>query len=47
MGHVDVEMVFRHYGKWIPEKNAAGRYQPVNDWSKSIFNDTSEEKEQN
>jgi integrase len=30
MGHVDVEMVFRHYGKWIPkDKN---QHQTVNDW---------------
>jgi integrase len=32
MGHVDVEMVFRHYGKWIPNKDG-GQYQTVNDWS--------------
>jgi integrase len=32
MGHVDVEMVFRHYGKWIPKKDG-DKYQTVNDWS--------------
>jgi integrase len=32
MGHVDVEMVFKHYGKWIPNKGK-GRQQTVNDWS--------------
>lgn len=32
MGHVDVEMVFRHYGKWIPNKEG-GAYKPLNDWS--------------
>ncbi|QPI52885.1 site-specific integrase [Massilia antarctica] len=32
MGHVDVEMVFRHYGKWMPNKDS-GQYKPVNDWS--------------
>ena len=34
MGHVDVEMIFRHYGKWIPNKQN-GQQQTVNDW-KSI-----------
>jgi integrase len=32
MGHVDVEMIFRRYGKWIPNKDG-GQYQTVNDWS--------------
>lgn len=32
MGHVDVEMVFRHYGKWIPNADN-GQYRPVNDWN--------------
>jgi integrase len=32
MGHADVEMVFKVYGKWIPTK-ASGQYKPVNDWS--------------
>lgn len=35
MGHVDVEMVFRHYGKWIPNKDGA-QHQTVNDWSDSV-----------
>lgn len=33
MGHVDVEMVFRHYGKWMPSKEA-GQYKPLNDWAR-------------
>jgi integrase len=33
MGHVDVEMVFRHYGKWIPNKHG-DQQETVNDWSK-------------
>jgi integrase len=37
MGHVDVEMIFRHYGKWIPNKKG-GQYNTVNDWSEQ--NDT-------
>ena len=32
MGHVDVEMVFRHYGRWIPSKRG-DQYQLQNDWS--------------
>lgn len=32
MGHVDVEMIFRHYGKWIPDSQATA-YQFANDWS--------------
>lgn len=27
MGHVDVEMIFRHYGRWIPEKWKKGFHQ--------------------
>ncbi|OAI59019.1 integrase [Ralstonia solanacearum] len=32
MGHVDVEMIFRHYGKWIPNSQDGG-YRFANDWS--------------
>jgi integrase len=32
MGHKGVEMVRRHYGKWIPEKGTV--IQTINDWSK-------------
>jgi integrase len=32
MGHVDVEMIFKHYGKWIPNMKK-GQHQTVNDWS--------------
>jgi integrase len=42
MGHVDVEMVFRHYGKWIPNKDG-GRYQLVNDWGEKDTQSTREE----
>jgi len=37
MGHVDVEMIFRHYGRWIPSKRG-DQYQLQNDWSRP--NDT-------
>lgn len=32
MGHVDVEMVFRHYGKWIPTNKDGGQYKTINQW---------------
>ncbi len=32
MGHVDTEMVMRTYGKWIPDPDKRGGYQPVNNW---------------
>lgn len=34
MGHVDVEMIFRHYGKWIPNNRHGSGYQLVNDWAR-------------
>ena len=36
MGHVDPQMVMRVYGKWIPDPNAEGGYELVNDWSKVL-----------
>ncbi len=32
MGHVDTEMINRHYGKWMPDKAAKAGYEPVNAW---------------
>ncbi|MGR2680075.1 Arm DNA-binding domain-containing protein [Chromobacterium haemolyticum] len=32
LGHVDTEMVIRTYGRWIPDPDKQGGYQPVNDW---------------
>lgn len=32
MGHKNIEMVIRHYGKWIPDHNKQAGYQTVNDW---------------
>lgn len=32
MGHVDVEMITRHYGKWIPQGNS-GQYRTAHDWN--------------
>ncbi|MCG9081467.1 tyrosine-type recombinase/integrase, partial [Laribacter hongkongensis] len=31
MGHVNIEMIMRHYGKWIPDSSKTG-YQLVNQW---------------
>lgn len=28
MGHVDVEMIMRNYGKWIPDSSKKNGYQP-------------------
>jgi integrase len=33
MGHVDVEMVIKTYGRWIPDQSAQSGYRPVHDWS--------------
>ena len=32
MGHVDTEMITRHYGKWIPDRAAKAGYATVNAW---------------
>ena len=36
MGHVNVEMVMRTYGKWIPDNSITAGYQPVNDWGQHL-----------
>lgn len=36
MGHVNIEMVMRIYGKWLPDNSIATGYKPVNDWSKHV-----------
>lgn len=32
MGHVNVEMVMKNYGRWIPDSSTAAGYRPVNNW---------------
>lgn len=32
MGHVNIEMIMRNYGRWIPDSSRTG-YQPVNKWT--------------
>lgn len=32
MGHVDTEMIIKHYGRWIPEHDAKAGYTPKNAW---------------
>jgi integrase len=34
MGHKTIEMIMRHYGKWIPDKSKKNGYQSVIDWEK-------------
>ena len=36
MGHVDVEMVSKTYGKWIPVNSIQAGYQPKYDWESYI-----------
>jgi len=31
MGHTNVEMVIKTYGKWIPDHSITAGYKPVND----------------
>lgn len=33
LGHVDVEMVIKTYGRWIPDQSAQSGYRPVHDWA--------------
>ncbi|TLM67200.1 MAG: DUF3596 domain-containing protein [Deltaproteobacteria bacterium] len=42
MGHVNIEMILKHYGKWIPDSSKKNGYQMVTDWSKfgKNFTDT-------
>ncbi len=36
LGHVNVEMVIRTYGKWIPDNSISTGYKLVNDWGKHL-----------
>ena len=36
LGHVDVEMVMRSYGRWIPDNAMTSGYQPVHDWGSHL-----------
>ena len=39
MGHVNVEMVIKNYGRWIPDSSTNAGYRPVNDWGeRDTFN---------
>lgn len=47
MGHVNVEMILKHYGKWIPDSSKKNGYQMVTDWSKLDQNYTHTALKQN
>ena len=32
LGHVDVEMVIKTYGRWIPDASTQSGYRPIHDW---------------
>lgn len=32
MGHVNTEMIIKHYGRWIPDRSIATGYKPINNW---------------
>ena len=32
LGHVDVEMVIKTYGRWIPDQSTQTGYRPVHNW---------------
>lgn len=34
MGHETIEMIMRHYGKWIPDKSQKNGYKSIIDWDK-------------
>lgn len=36
MGHVDIEMVMKTYGRWIPDQTAHSGYKPVHDWDSHL-----------
>ena len=36
LGHVNVEMVIKTYGKWIPDSSIAAGYKPINDWGQHL-----------
>lgn len=33
MGHKNIEMIMKHYGKWMPDSSKKNGYQMVTDWS--------------
>jgi integrase len=36
LGHVDVEMVIKTYGRWIPDSSTQSGYRPIHDWSRHL-----------
>ncbi len=36
LGHVDVEMVIKTYGRWIPDNSTLSGYRPVHDWGNHL-----------
>ena len=36
MGHVDVEMVIKTYGRWIPDSSTQSGYRPIHNWSSHL-----------
>jgi integrase len=32
LGHVDVEMVIKTYGRWIPDQSTKSGYKPTHNW---------------
>jgi integrase len=36
LGHVDVEMVIKTYGRWIPDSSSQSGYRPVHDWGSHL-----------
>lgn len=44
MGHADIEMVMRTYGKWIPDSSIKAGYRPVNNWGMYLEDQKEETK---
>ena len=38
MGHTDIQMIMKTYGKWIPDTRVKRGYLPVNNWGQFIQN---------
>ncbi|HAT1700341.1 TPA: site-specific integrase [Legionella pneumophila] len=36
LGHVDVEMVIKTYGRWIPDSSSQSGYRPVHNWGRHL-----------
>ena len=36
LGHVNVEMVIKTYGKWIPDSTITAGYKPLNNWGQHL-----------